>query len=86
MNKLVNGKQLTVMWHTEDDLKTSHCDEEVVDAMLKDPNEEFGVESSLMTTTGKVHDCLGMTLDHLIPIRARTILVPFGPFWTALEC
>ena len=66
MNKLVNGKQLTVVWHV-DDLKISHVDENVVNTLLEDLNLKFGGESGLTTSTGKVHDYLGMTLDYSTP-------------------
>ena len=66
MNKMIKGKQLTVVWHV-DDLKISHEDEEVVNELLTDLDLTFGGESGLTTTTGKVHEYLGMTLDYSIP-------------------
>ena len=33
-NKMVNGKQITVMWHV-DDLKVSHVEDEVLDGFIE---------------------------------------------------
>jgi hypothetical protein len=61
-NKMVNGKQCTVLWHV-DDLKISHVDPAVVESLLDLLNGVCGKLSPLVTTRGKTHDCLGMTLD-----------------------
>jgi hypothetical protein len=62
-NKMVNGKQCTVLWHV-DDLKISHVDTAVVESLLDLLNGVYGKLSPLVTTRGKIHDYLGMTLDH----------------------
>ncbi len=62
VNKMVDGKQLTVAWHV-DDLKISHVATEVVDSLIEDLDREFGKETPLSKSRGKVHDYLGMTLD-----------------------
>ena len=61
-NKLVDGKQCTILWHV-DDLKISHVDAGVVDNIIDLLNERYGKEAPLTVTRGKVHDYLGMTLD-----------------------
>jgi Reverse transcriptase (RNA-dependent DNA polymerase) len=61
-NKTVNGKQLTVAWHV-DDLKVSHVETKVVDEFLEQMEEEFGKETPMNKSRGKVHDYLGMVLD-----------------------
>ncbi len=66
MNKLVNGKQLTVTWLV-DDLKVSHVDKLVVDNFVHDMNLEFGQETPMNESRGSVHDYLGMTLDYSNP-------------------
>ena len=63
MNKMVNGKQATIVWHV-DDLKISHVDKDVVKDILAKLNTEFRKTSSLATTRGLVHEYLGMTLDY----------------------
>ena len=63
MNKIVNGKQLTIVWHV-DDCKISHEDKDVVDDTIRKLEECFGDESSITVTPGKVHDYLGMTINY----------------------
>jgi hypothetical protein len=63
MNKMINGKQCTVLWHV-DDLKMSHVDSKVIDRLLEDIDEEYGKEAPITKTIGKVHDYLGMTIDY----------------------
>ena len=65
-NKMVNGKQLTVLWHV-DDLKISHMEKDVVSDFLAKVNGEFGKETPITVTRGKVHEYLGMTLDFSKP-------------------
>ena len=67
-NKIVNGKQLTVVWHV-DDLKLSHVDSKVIDQMIewlkkKYEDKEIGV---IKPSRGKVHDYLAMILDFSVP-------------------
>ena len=61
-NKMVNGKQCTVLWHV-DDLKISHVDSKVVDDVLDKLGQRYGKDAPLVTTRGKIHEYLGMTLD-----------------------
>jgi hypothetical protein len=62
-NKMIDGKQCTVLWHV-DDLKISHVHEEVNTNIIKKINNEIGKEAPLMITRGKIHDYLGVTLDY----------------------
>jgi hypothetical protein len=57
MNKIVEGTQLTVTWHV-DDLKVSHAKSSVVDQFIDDMEGEFGKETPLNKSRGKVHDYL----------------------------
>jgi hypothetical protein len=63
VNNIIEGKQCTVLWHV-DDLKISHVSEDVNTNIIKRINDEFGKESPITITRGKVHDYLGMTLDY----------------------
>ena len=65
VNKMINGKQCTIGWHV-DDLKISHVDLEVVDGILNKLDESNVKEATMVTTRGKIHDYLGMTLDYNI--------------------
>ena len=63
MNKVVDGKQCTVLWHV-DDLKISHINERVNESVLASLNRKYGKETPLTVTRGNLHDYLGMTLDY----------------------
>ena len=62
VNKMVNGKQLTVVWHV-DDLKISHVDESALDEFVAMMEKEFGTHAPLSVSRGPVQEYLGMTLD-----------------------
>ena len=62
VNKDINGKQCTILWHV-DDLKISHVSSSVVDNVLEMLKTEYGKVGELSITRGKIHDYLGMTLD-----------------------
>ena len=62
-NKMIDGKQCTIMWHV-DDLKISHVDPKVNTTVIGLINAEFGKEAPLTITRGSTHDYLGMTLDY----------------------
>ena len=63
-NKIVNGKQFTILWHV-DDLKCSHKEKEVVDRFIEWVRSKYEDPqiTKLKPSRGKVHDYLGMTLD-----------------------
>ena len=62
VNKLVNGKQLTVVWHV-DDLNVSHLEMEVLKWFARMLSEEFRKETPIMESYGRQHEYLGMQLD-----------------------
>ena len=61
-NRMVNGKQHTVLFHV-DDLKSSHVDPKVNDDFLEFLNRKYGALGEVKATRGNVHDYLGMTID-----------------------
>jgi hypothetical protein len=63
MNKMVNGKQSTVLWHV-DDLKISHVEGSANESVLDGLNKCYGQETPLTVTRGDLHDYLGMTIDY----------------------
>ena len=62
VNKLVNGKQLTVVWYV-DDLKVLHADSTVVDVMIESIKQEFGQKLDVTVCRGKIHNYLGLRMD-----------------------
>ena len=64
-NKMVNGKQFTIVWHV-DDLKCSHVETSVVDDFIEWARSVYEDASItvLKPSRGKVHDYLGMTIDY----------------------
>jgi len=63
VNKIINGKQCTIIWHV-DDLKISHVDPKVVNNIIKRLEVKFGQESPLVTSQGKIIKYLGMCIDY----------------------
>lgn len=76
MNKMVNGKQLTVAWHV-DDLKVSHVESEVVDKFIQDMESEFGKEAPINKLKGPVLDYLGMKLDFSDPGSVKVTMIDY---------
>ena len=62
VNKMVNGKQLTMAWHV-DDLKVSHEEESALDEFIGMMEKEFGQDAPLSVSRGPIQEYLGMTLD-----------------------
>jgi len=58
------GKKCTIVWHV-DDLKISHMDKDIMEGIIKSLNRNFGKESPLSTTRGKVLEHLGLTLEYM---------------------
>jgi hypothetical protein len=61
-NKLIDGKQCTVLWHV-DDLKVSYENPEVVTSVLVMLESKFRKDAPMTVTRGKVHDYLGMKIS-----------------------
>ena len=80
-NKIVRGKQLTLVWHV-DDIKISHVKYSVVTRMiswLKSTYERIFEDGSgaMKVSRGKVHDYLGMTLDFTSTGRLSITMIPY---------
>jgi hypothetical protein len=60
-NKMVDGKQMTVVWHV-DDLKISHMSRSVIDGLLNYLRGKYG--DGLVVHDGHVHDYLGVDHDY----------------------
>ena len=76
MNKMINGKQCTILWHV-DDIKISHVDSSVVTCILDTINDEYGKTDPLTVTRGKVHDYLGMKIDFSHPGKVKFTMIDY---------
>jgi hypothetical protein len=63
VNKVIDGKQCTILWHV-DDLKLSHVKQEVLETIANKINKKYGQQTPIVIHRGKVHDYLGMTIDY----------------------
>jgi hypothetical protein len=63
VNKTIQGKQCTAIWHV-DDIKISHVDQAVLDDIANKLNSKYGKETPLTVHRGSIHDYLGMTIDY----------------------
>jgi len=63
MNKMIDGKQCTILWHV-DDRKISHVNPNVVTSILNQLDGEFGGVSPLTVTRGAVHEYFRMTINY----------------------
>ena len=75
-NKVINGKQCTIVWYV-DDLKVSHVEREVVLNVLQSIEERFSGE--LTINTGRKHVYLGMDItftgERTVQIKMKDYLV-----------
>jgi hypothetical protein len=69
-NKMVNGKQFTIVFHI-DDLLLSHLNPNIVTLYINKLNKEYGSLANLTVTRGKVHEYLGMTIDFRVKSEVR---------------
>ena len=60
VNKIINGKQCTIVWHV-DDLKISHVDEAVVNDVISTLESKYG---KMSMTIGNTHKNVGMNLKY----------------------
>jgi hypothetical protein len=63
VNKIINGKQCTVLWHVND-IKASHVEQGVLDDLAKHLDSRYGKHAPLTIHRVPVHDYLGMTIDY----------------------
>ena len=75
-NKMINGKQCTIVWHV-DDLKISHVSADTVTDVIKTIDDEFGKEAPITVHRGKVQDYLGMTLDFNTKGKAKIKMIDY---------
>ena len=73
-NKIVNGSQMTVMWHV-DDLKVSHKDDNEITKFLLFWGKLYG--DYITVNRGVVHDYLGMDLDFSKPGKLSVSMIKY---------
>ena len=74
-NRVVDGKQQTVLWHV-DDCKISHVDSKVNDKFIEILREEYESifedgSRKMKVSRGKTHKYLGMTLDFTVKSQCK---------------
>jgi hypothetical protein len=62
VNKVIDGKQCTIIWHV-DDLMLTHVSQEVLDHIVSELSRKFGREDLLSVHTGDIHEYLGISID-----------------------
>lgn len=73
-NKMIEGKQCTILWHVND-LKILHEDPEVVTSIIKLLDNEFGDPDIPLTVhRGKIHKYPGMTVDYSVDGKVKIIM------------
>ena len=65
-NKMVGGKQMTIMFHI-DDLLMAHLLPHIVTLFIKKLEREYATQDPLTVTRGLIHDYLGVTFDLCVP-------------------
>ena len=74
-NKMIGGKQMTVCFHVDDcklSHKKTHVVNKIVEHLRKECKSVFEDGSGKMKVSrGKVHTCLGVTLDCSVPGRVK---------------
>ena len=63
-NKMIKGKQATVLFHV-DDLEISHVKEKVVMDIINDLSKRFGKLADLTIHRGTIHEYVGIKFDFL---------------------
>ena len=75
-NKIVDGKQITVLWHV-DDLKASHVKKAVVDSFIDWVKKHCGTIGEVKVTTGDRHPYVGFTLDYSVKGEVKVDMVDY---------
>ena len=63
MNKIIDNKQCTIIWHVSE-LKTSYADPAIIPRVLANIDAENEKISKITIMRGKVCKYLGMTIDY----------------------
>ena len=75
-NKMINGSQMTVIFHVDDGI-VSHVDPKQVTDFLKELSKIYGQTDPLTIRRGKIHDYLGMTIDFSIDLQVMVTMYDY---------
>jgi hypothetical protein len=75
-NKIINGKQFTIIFHV-DDIKLSHIDPLIVTMIIKKLMKEYGKMDQLTINRGKKHEYLGMNIDFSVKGEVRITMYDY---------
>ncbi len=79
VNKIINGKQITICWHV-DDLFVGHDDPNVVTKFLDWLAHQYDTDDKkLNVVRGHKHDYLGMNLDFSTAGTVNIDMIPYMP-------
>jgi hypothetical protein len=76
VNKTINGKQCTALWHV-DDIKMSHVEQDVLESIITKLSKQYGQDALLRVQRGPIHDYLGMTIDYSEDGKVRFIMADY---------
>ena len=70
-NKTINGEQFTIVFHV-DNLKLSYKDSKVASAIIAKSESLYATTDPITVHQGKVYHYLGMTMDFIFSLLARS--------------
>ena len=76
MNKIVKGKQCTILWNV-DELKLLQVDSYIVSSIISSFDAEYGNISKMTITRGNIHKYLGVTIKYYFPGKAKFSMVDY---------
>jgi hypothetical protein len=76
VNKTINGKQCTALWHV-DDIKMSHVKQNVLDSIITKLSKQYGQDAPLTVQRGPIHDYLGMMIDYSEDGKVKFIMADY---------
>ena len=72
-NKMVDGKQMTIMFHI-DNLLMSHKHPHIVTLFIKKLEQQYAMRDPLTVTRGLIHEYLGMTFELRVTVTGQVAL------------
>ena len=76
INKIVKGKQCTILWHV-DELNISHVDSDIFYRVLYDIDTEYENISKMTITRGNINKYFGITINYSLPVKVKFSMVNY---------